>query len=102
MYYGVVAKLSELLPNQTKNHTHKKKKGIKIGNIVTDQDEVDAQSLETLDDLGLGWVRESGFSNQSKGWVTGFRAGFDEVFSNEAGASDNENLGFGFCHWSRE
>ena len=69
--------------------------------IVTDQDEGDTQSLKSFDDFGLGWIRKGGFSNESKGRVAGFGTGFDEVFPNEAGASDDENLRFGFCHCSQ-
>lgn len=69
-----------------------------LGNL-TYQDEIDTQSFEVLDDFGLGWVRESGLSHQSVGWVACLGAGFDYELSDVASASDEEDFGFGCCHW---
>jgi len=62
--------------------------------MISYMDQINAQSLKMVDELSLGGVRDGWFSHQSKSWVPRLCACFHNMFTDVAGASDDQNLAF--------
>ena len=92
----------QIILKKKKNKSSKTQLANRIKRLENDinfinQDEVDAQSLEVLDDFGLCRVGEGSFSDQNVGGVASLGAGLDNELSDVASATDEEDFGLG-CH----
>lgn len=62
--------------------------------MIAYRDQINAQSLEFVEEISLGWVREGGFPYQCKSGVSSFCACFHYMFADVTRASDYQNLAF--------
>lgn len=62
--------------------------------VISYRDQINTQSLEIVEEISLGWVREGGFPDQCISWMSSFCACFHYMFTDIARASDYQDLAF--------
>jgi len=62
--------------------------------VISYMDQINAQSLKMVDERSLGGVRDRWFPHQSKSGVPSLCACFHYMFTDVAGASDDQNFAF--------